>query len=268
MIFNYIGAGVGLAPLQNGIVPRGSRVQVFQQIFDVFLVLGTLVGVVVVGYMLYNAYKYRADAEDVKRGDEDDLPTLGELPTGGGGGRKLFLSFGLSTIIVVSLIAWTYGTLLYVEQSPPIDEDSLEVEVVGFQFGWKFIYPNGYQDSTLRVPVDTSVRLSITSDDVFHNIGIPALRVKSDAIPGQTTETWFIADETGTYTAQCYELCGVGHSYMTAEVKVMPQEEYEAWYANTTAKNGTASGGNGTAGGGASGNGTASNSTAHALGGA
>ncbi|QLG28224.1 cytochrome c oxidase subunit II [Halorarum halophilum] len=265
MILDHTGAGVGLAPLQNGIVPRGTRVQVFQQIFDVFLVLGTLVGVVVVGYMLYNAYKYRADA-DVKRGNED-LPTLGELPTGSGGGGKLFVSFTLSAVIVISLIAWTYGALAFVED-PPTPEDTVEVEVVGFQFGWKFIYPNGYQDSTLRVPVDTNVKLSITSEDVFHNIGVPELRVKSDAIPGQTTDTWFIADERGTYMAQCYELCGVGHSYMTAEVKVMPQDEYEAWYANTTAENGTASGGNGTAGNGTAGNGTASNSTAHALGGA
>ena len=259
MISNHIGAGVGLAPLQNGIVPRGTRVQVFQQIFDVFLVLGTLVGVVVVGYMLYNAYKYRADA-DVKRGTESNPPTLGELPTGSGGGGKLFVSFTLSAIIVISLIAWTYGALAFVED-PPTPEDTVEVEVVGYQFGWKFIYPNGYQDSTLRVPVDTNVKLSITSEDVFHNIGIPELRVKSDAIPGQTTDTWFVANETGTYMAQCYELCGVGHSYMTAEVKVMPKEEYESWYANTTAKNGTA--GNSTAG-----NGTANNSTAHALGGA
>ena len=263
MIFDTIVVTAASTPLQSGIVPRGSRVQVFQQIFDMFLLLGTLVGVIVVGYMLYNAYKYRADA-DVKRGDETDPPTLGELPTGGGHGGKLFLSFTLSAIIVISLIAWTYGALAFVEKNPPVDEDSLQVEVVGFQFGWKFVYPNGYTDSTLRVPVDRSVRLTVTSDDVFHNIGIPALRVKSDAIPGQTTDTWFIAEETGTYMAQCYELCGAGHSYMTAQVKVMPQDEYRAWYANTSAPNGTASGGNGTAGGG---NGTASDSTAHALGG-
>ncbi len=76
------------------------------------------------------------------------------------------------------------------------------------------------------------VNIEVTSTDVFHNFGVPALRVKTDAIPGQTTNTWFIAEETGTYEAACYELCGAGHSYMTAQVEVMPQDEFEEWYAS------------------------------------
>nr|WP_240318908.1 cytochrome c oxidase subunit II [Halorussus rarus] len=207
----------------------------FQRIFTVFLVLGTLVGVVVIGYMVYNAYKYRdGDGRSV----DDDVPDLGELPSGGGGGRKLFVSFGLSTVIVVSLIAWTYGTLLYVEaDSPGEGERGLEVEVVGFRFGWEFVYPNGHTASTLRVPAGETVRLNVTSDDVFHTFGVPGLRVKTDAIPGQRTDTWLETNETGTYEARCFELCGRGHSYMTAEVVVMEPDEYESWYANTTSQN-------------------------------
>jgi cytochrome c oxidase subunit 2 len=143
----------------------------------------------------------------------------------------------LSAIIVVSLIAWTYGTLLYVEQDSPVDgeADHLTVDVVGYQFGWTFTYENGHESATLRVPADTAVKLRVSSRDVFHNFGIPALKVKSDAIPGQQTDTWFVAEEPGEYTARCYELCGTSHSYMTATVVVMPKAEYEAWYANTTA---------------------------------
>ncbi|USZ69831.1 cytochrome c oxidase subunit II (plasmid) [Halorussus salilacus] len=220
-----------LAQSDGGLLPRGSRVDVFQQIFGVFLVLGTLVGVVVVGYMLYAAYRYR-DAGD--RPDEVESPRIGELPTGSGGGRKLFYSFGLSTVIVVSLVLWTYGSLLIVEQDPPGDpEDDLEVEVVGFRFGWEFVYPNGHESGSLRVPQNETVRLAVTSEDVFHTFGVPELRVKTDAIPGQTTNTWFVGNETGTYEARCYELCGAGHSYMTADVEVLPPDEYEEWYAGT-----------------------------------
>ncbi|WP_396612505.1 cytochrome c oxidase subunit II [Haloferax sp. S1W] len=224
---------VGSSPLilQSGLVPRGTRIIVFESIFEVFLLLGTLVGVVVIGYMLYNAYKYRSGSG--KGEGVEDRPVLGELPAGGGGGRKLATSFFMSMIIVVSLISWTYLTLLYVEEGPSAD-DSLDVEVEGYQFGWRFTYPNGHTtDGVLRVPADQSVRLRVTSADVFHNFGIPALRVKTDAIPGQETETWFVANETGTYTAQCYELCGAGHSYMSAEVIVMPPDEYEEWYEST-----------------------------------
>ncbi|NEU58053.1 cytochrome c oxidase subunit II [Halorussus sp. MSC15.2] len=226
-------------PAQSGIVPKGTRVEVFQRIFTVFLVLGTLVGVVVIGYMVYNAYKYR-DGDG--RATEDEGPRLGELPTGGGGGRKLFFSFGLSTIIVVSLIAWTYGTLLYVEENPPGEgEEGLEIDVVGYRFGWDFVYPNGHTSSTLRVPENETVHLRVTSEDVFHTFGVPELRVKTDAIPGQRTDTWFRTNETGTYEARCFELCGAGHSYMTADVVVMDAEAYESWYANTTSANGSAS---------------------------
>ena len=222
--------------IQSGLIPRGTREFVFQRIFTVFLVLGTLVGVVVISYMLYNAYKYRAGGDHAD--DEIDRPVLGELPEGSGGGKKLFTSFALSTVIVISLIAWTYGTLLYVESGPPA-EDPVEVEVEGYQFGWEFTYANGHTTTgVVRVPQGRAVELRITSTDVFHNFGIPAWKVKVDAMPGQTTDTWFIADETGNYTAQCYELCGAGHSYMTATVVVMPPDEYQAWYASTG--NGTA----------------------------
>ncbi|WP_336036615.1 cytochrome c oxidase subunit II [Halobacterium yunchengense] len=217
------------------IVPRGTRAYVFDQIYTVFLLLGTLVGVVVVLYMLHKAYKYRASRS---AGDDDyDRPEVGELPEGGGGGRKLFVSFALSAIIVVSLVSWTYFTLLYVENPDDQgDEQPLEVEVVGHQFYWEFVYPNGNSTrGTLRVPADRRVQLEVTSGDTFHNFGVPELRAKADAIPGQTTTTWFVADDPGTYRAHCYELCGSGHSYMDATVEVMREDDYEAWYANTTA---------------------------------
>ncbi len=216
------------------LVPQGSRVNVFENIYLVFLVLGTLVGVIVIGYMLWNAYKYR------DTGDEDpveDRPELGELPTGGGKGRKLFLSFALSAIVVVSLVVWTYGTLLYVENAAAGDtgvdgEEPLEVQVIGHQFFWEYKYPDGTTTQTLYIPEDRTVKLQVTSADVWHNFGIPDFRVKSDAIPGQNTTTWFVAEETGNYTAKCYELCGSGHSYMNGKVVVMTQSEFQDWYAN------------------------------------
>ncbi len=226
---------VRLFPLHDGVgglIPRGTRAEVFQQIFGVFLLLGVLVSVVVIGYMLYTAYKYR----DGNETHDFDPPKLGELPTGGGGGgAKLRTSFLLSAIIVVSLVLWTYGTLLYVEDDTTTEaKDAMTVEVVGSQFNWQFVYPNGHESSTLRVPEGKTVRLSVTSTDVFHTFGVPELRVKTDAIPGQRTDTWFVADETGTYEVRCFELCGAGHSYMTADVVVMEPDQYESWYENTT----------------------------------
>ncbi|GAA5431426.1 cytochrome c oxidase subunit II [Haloarcula japonica] len=236
-------------PLHGGDVRAPSAV--FNQIFEVFLLLGTAVGVVVVAYTMYHALKYRDDgSEEDPYADKVERPEMGEMPTGGTGGRKVFYSFSISAIIVVSLIAWTYSQLLYIEQGPdPAQEEALEIDVEGYRFGWDFIYPNGHTTNTLRVPQDRVVRLRVTSTDVFHNFGIPELRVKTDAVPGQHTSAWFTANETGTYTAKCYELCGSGHSLMTTEVIVMPQDEYENWYAETEGPTETETAANETGGG-------------------
>ena len=220
------------------LIPRGTRMIVFERIYVVFLLLGTLVGIVVISYTLWKAYKYRD--RDGRGDDGVDRPELGEIPQGSGGGRKLALSFSLSAVIVIALILWTYGTLLYVETAPAQETGELQIDVTGYQFGWQFEYPNGHvEDSSaggaLRVPADRMVTMSVTSSDVFHNFGVMELRVKSDAIPGQTTNTWFRADEPGEYTARCYELCGAGHSFMTADVIVMEPEAFEDWYADTEA---------------------------------
>ena len=207
----------------------------FDNIYTVFLVLGTLVGVVVIGYTLYNAvtYRQRGDGADDAKTAEVARPQLGELPRGSGGGRKLFVSFGISAVIVLSLVVWTYSALLYVEDGPPEGEE-LEIDVIGQRFSWTFVYPNGHRTTQLRVPQDRPVELNVTSSDVFHNIGIPAFNAKTDAIPGQTTTAWFVPDRRGTFEAICYELCGSGHSVMRSDVIVLCPAAYEEWYANTT----------------------------------
>ncbi|ADB61129.1 cytochrome c oxidase, subunit II [Haloterrigena turkmenica DSM 5511] len=205
-----------------------TRVDVFSDIFLVFLGLGTLVGVVVVSYVLYNAYKYRDDGEPK---DDESLPTLGELPTGGKGGKKLFLSFGISAVIVISLVIWTYGMLLYVEDpQDEFDEEPVEIEVTGQGFAWYFEYANGVESiSTMRIPADHPVAIEATSGDVWHTFGIPDLRVKADAIPGEYDETWFMADEPGEHEIKCFELCGESHTAMTGNVQVMEEEAFNEW---------------------------------------
>lgn len=214
------------------------QADVFSEIFLVFLAIGTAVGIVVVLYTLYNAYKYRETGEEP---EGFDAPELGELPSGQGGGKskKLFLSFGISAIIVISLIVYGYTLLIYVESGPATDvepEGDMNIDVTGIQFAWQFEYPNGQTAfNTMRVPAgeDRVIRLHVTSDDVWHNFGVPEKRIKVDAIPGETDEEWFIADETGTYTIRCFELCGAGHSQMVGEIIVMEPDKFNEWYEGT-----------------------------------
>ncbi len=84
-------------------------------------------------------------------------------------------------------------------------------------------------DKRLVVPVDTKIRLLITSNDVIHSWWVPDLAVKKDAIPGFVNEVWFKANETGTYRGQCAELCGRDHGFMPIVVEVLSREDYAAW---------------------------------------
>jgi len=102
-------------------------------------------------------------------------------------------------------------------------------------------------DRRVVVPVDTTVKVIVTADDVIHAWTIPAFGFKIDAIPGRLNETWFHARELGTFYGQCSELCGIRHAYMPIVVEVVSQKDFELWqtkarffYASGRAFEGTA----------------------------
>ena len=84
-------------------------------------------------------------------------------------------------------------------------------------------------DTAVVVPVDKVVVMQITGADVIHSWTIPAFGVKQDAVPGRLGQLWFKAEKEGVYFGQCSELCGKDHAYMPITVKVVSQENYEAW---------------------------------------
>ncbi len=106
-------------------------------------------------------------------------------------------------------------------------------------------------DTAIVVPVGAIVRVQITGSDVNHSFAVPAFGIKMDAIVGRLNETWFQvgadprdveagtdADENyiGTYFGQCSELCGINHTYMPIVVKVVSQEDYDAWLEGAIAE--------------------------------
>ena len=85
------------------------------------------------------------------------------------------------------------------------------------------------------LPVDTSIRFLITSNDVIHNWWIPAFGVKQDANPGFINDAWAKIDEIGTYRGQCAELCGKDHGFMPIVVDVVSKADYAKWVAKEQA---------------------------------
>jgi len=87
-------------------------------------------------------------------------------------------------------------------------------------------------DNPVVVPVGKKVRIIVTANDVIHAWWVPALGIKQDAIPGFVRDTWFKADNPGTYRGQCAELCGKDHGFMPIVVEVVTAEKYASWVAD------------------------------------
>jgi cytochrome c oxidase subunit 2 len=106
----------------------------------------------------------------------------------------------------------------------------LEIDATAQQWLWRFEYPGGaFSYHELVVPVDTAVVLHLDSTDLIHRWSIPALGGAFDAVPGSENQTWFRADETGTYEGRSTAFSGPGYNAMTAKVTVLEPTEYEAW---------------------------------------
>jgi cytochrome c oxidase subunit 2 len=129
-------------------------------------------------------------------------------------------------VLVMFYIGWKSFDVI---RRVPAEE--MTINVTARQWSWRFSYENGRQSNTLNVPVGKPIKMLLTSEDVIHSFYIPAFRIKEDCVPKMQTYLWFTAKEVGSYDIFCTEYCGLGHSGMVSKVKVMPEEDFEAWYA-------------------------------------
>jgi cytochrome c oxidase subunit 2 len=143
------------------------------------------------------------------------------------------------------------------------DPAALQVEVTGVQFAWYFRYPGqdaafgrtdprhvapgegnplgidpsdprGKDDllsSQLVLPANREVDLRLNAQDVIHGFFVPELRLKQNAVPGQTIHVHFTPTTPGTYAILCSQLCGMGHYRMQANLRVLPPTEFASWLA-------------------------------------
>ena len=140
----------------------------------------------------------------------------------------------------------------------PTGKNILEVRVVAQQFAWNVRYaPSGkFGRSSARflndnpmgldpndpdnkdnittmnqiyLPINKTVIITLTSKDVIHSFGLPAMRVKQDIIPGMTTHVWFTPNKLGQYEIACSQLCGIGHYRMRGIVNVVAQSDFDQW---------------------------------------
>jgi cytochrome c oxidase subunit II len=162
-------------------------------------------------------WKFRAKPDD----DSDGPPIHGH--TG------LEIAWTAVPTLLVTAIAIVSAIVLAKDDAQ--GADPLRVNVTAQQFFWSYRYPSygNKESSVLRLPVDRSVVLRMTSKDVIHSFWVPEFRQKQDVVPGIHPTLHITPNRVGTYPVVCTELCGLGHALMRSRAIVMEPDKFEAW---------------------------------------
>lgn len=202
------------------------QVSTFAQDIDnlfyfIFYASIVLLAIVTFG-MIYLAIKYR-----FKKNDEVRLTSSIDHNS------ILESSFVIIPLILVS-ITFVWGIKSYLNMVT-VPNDAIEIKITGQSWYWTWDYPDGGPSNVfstaepLHVPVNTPIKIVLSSTDVLHSFYIPVMRAKMDVLPNRYNVMWFNAEKVGEYPIFCTEYCGTQHSQMSGTVKIVPIKVYEKW---------------------------------------
>ena len=134
------------------------------------------------------------------------------------------------------------------------EDPDVEITAIGKQWSWDFMYAGEDDDlsdavwtmgiqgqpdeegnidqdqlPTLVLPVGQDVTIHLQSRDVIHSFWIIDFLYKKDMYIGKDNTWSFTPTRVGEYEGKCAELCGEYHSMMLFNVKVVEQDEYDAY---------------------------------------
>ncbi|YP_009340709.1 cytochrome c oxidase subunit II (mitochondrion) [Eublepharis macularius] len=152
--------------------------------------------------------------------------------------------------VILIMIALPSLRILYLMDE--VNNPHLTVKALGHQWYWSYEYtdyenltfdsymistqnlPQGnYRllevDHRMVVPMESPIRMLISAEDVLHSWAVPALGIKTDAIPGRLNQTTFTASYPGLFYGQCSEICGSNHSFMPIVIEATTLSGFETW---------------------------------------
>jgi cytochrome c oxidase subunit 2 len=198
-------------------------------LYFTLLGIAAFFSLLIAGLIVYYAVRYRRRT-----------PT--EIGASIHGGMILEITWTVVPLLI-TMVLFVWGASVYFAMSRAPD-DTLNIYVVGKQWMWKFQHLDGQREiNELHVPVGRDVKLIATSEDVIHDLFVPAFRVKADVLPGRYVSIWFHATRPGRYQIFCAEYCGTRHSGMTGQVVVMEPSDYQAWLSGGAPEGSLASAG-------------------------
>jgi cytochrome c oxidase subunit 2 len=197
-----------------------------RSVWEVFILAGIAVFVVVAGLIFWCAFAYRRRDPSVRQ-----AATFHE-------NKPLEIAWTVIPIlIVIGLFVKTYIVEAEVEKIAPKPAEI--VDVAAYRWSWRFAYPrhgvaiNGTTGTppVLVLPVGETTQINLTSDDVIHEFWVPAFLFKRDAVPGRPSSFDVHPMRIGTYRGVCGEYCGTFHANMTFSVRVISPVDYARWLA-------------------------------------
>ena len=142
--------------------------------------------------------------------------------------REIEIGWTAATLFSFLFFFWWAASDQLTALTPP--KEALEIHVVAKQWMWRIQHPSGAREiDELHVPSNTNVRLVMTSQDVIHDLYLPALRLKQDVLPDRYTYLWFNAHKTGIFHLTCAEFCGTDHSVMAGRLVIGSPDDYARW---------------------------------------
>ena len=202
-----------------------------------------LVGILVCWMMVYIIYNFNS-----KKNKHSMLFTHSSIL------EIVWTIFPAAILLVISIPSFA---LLY--SLDEIIDPSLSVKIIGHQWYWSyelsdfknpkvFIKFDSYMtgicdlkigtfrllevDNRLVLPINTHIRLLITSADVLHCWAIPSFGIKVDACPGRLNQASLYITREGTFFGQCSEICGVNHGFMPIVIRAVKSENFPIWAVN------------------------------------
>lgn len=204
-----------------------------QGLYDLTFAIALIVFVLVEGLLLFIAIRFRRK------------PTDTELPPQIHGSTRLELLWTIIPMITVTALFVAAIITLNEEYEARAAEPNLIVDVTGFQWQWKFVYPEqgitltgtGREGPVMALPVGETIRIRLHSadTDVIHSFYVPQFLYKLDVVPGRVNEFDVLVQQVGTFAGQCAEFCGFGHADMHFSVQAMTPDDFAAWVAQQQA---------------------------------
>ena len=202
--------------------PASSIAQKQSNLFYIILGIAAVIFVIVEGGLIYAIVRYRR-----RKGDQGE-PRQFDNHLG------LEITWTVIPVLIVIFLFYLTVTTVNGIALPSSSPNDVNINVIGHRWWWEFTYSDLKITTAgeLVIPINTTIRINLTSADVVHSFWVPQLAGKTDAIPGQPNAMWITANQTGTYDGQCAEFCGIDHAQMRLKVVALSKADFDAWVAN------------------------------------